>query len=162
MIHYDPHNEMIHNDPHNEMIHYNPHNEMIHYDLPNVNVISSIQGVDWKCVRYMFGEIQYGGRVTDDYDKRLLNTFCRVWFSDEMFLPTFQFFKGYVIPQSNKIGDCLEYIQSLPPYDTPEVFGLHSNADITWVSDDVFGLSGIEFFHLYKEWKQSNQIKLHL
>ena len=39
----------------------------------------------------MIGEVQYGGRVTDDYDKRLLNTFAKVWFSDIIFEDNFVF-----------------------------------------------------------------------
>ena len=42
----------------------------------------------------MFGEVQYGGRVTDDYDKRLLNTYCKVWFSEDMFSDKFKFYTG--------------------------------------------------------------------
>uniref|UniRef100_A0A1I8M6Y8 AAA+ ATPase domain-containing protein n=1 Tax=Musca domestica TaxID=7370 RepID=A0A1I8M6Y8_MUSDO len=90
------------------------------------------RGISWNTVRYMLGEVQYGGRVTDDYDKRLLNTFGRVWFHDNLFAENFEFFKGYKILSFKEQEAYLAAIEELPNIDPPQVYGFHSNAEITY------------------------------
>ncbi|XP_037131069.1 dynein heavy chain 8, axonemal-like [Syngnathus acus] len=88
--------------------------------------------VSWVTLRYMLAEVQYGGRVTDDYDKRLLKCFARVWFSKKMLDPSFCFYTEYQIPICKTIEEYVDYIQGLPAVDSTQALGLHPNADIVY------------------------------
>lgn len=45
----------------------------------------------------MISEVQYGGRVTDDFDKRLLLTLTKVWFNELFMQSDFHFYRGYKV-----------------------------------------------------------------
>lgn len=85
----------------------------------------------------MLGEVQYGGRVTDDYDKRLLNTFAKVWFFEGLFQDDFCFYTGYKVLRFKLVTDYVAAIDEFGTTDPPQAYGLHSNADITYVLGKV-------------------------
>ena len=91
------------------------------------------RGISWSTICFMLAEVQYGGRVTDDFDRRLLNTFTHVWFNENICNSGFKFYEGYPLPTNCKsIEDYQDFISDMPMQDFPEVFGLHSNADICY------------------------------
>ena len=50
--------------------------------------------VPWTDLRYLFGEIMYGGHITDDWDRRLCRTYLEEYMSSEQvlnFTPLLQF-----------------------------------------------------------------------
>ena len=106
------------------------------------------RGISWQTICFMLSEIQYGGRVTDDFDKRLLNVFCLVYFSENLTNPEFKFFDGYKIPHCKTPDDYDQFIdKKIPDIDRPEVFGLHSNANISYqinmsksILDQILGI----------------------
>ncbi|CAB3221710.1 unnamed protein product [Arctia plantaginis] len=95
------------------------------------------QTPSWNTVRYMVSAVQYGGRVTDDFDNRLLATFTRVWFTDQLFDDDFQFYKGYGIMKYKNIPEYIEEIETMKTVDPPQAYGLHTNADITYQRNTV-------------------------
>ena len=70
----------------------------------------------------------------------MLNTFTTVWFSDNIFLPGFKFYEGYPVPECKTIDEYNDFINNMPLQDIPEVFGLHSNADISYQINTAKGI----------------------
>jgi dynein heavy chain len=93
--------------------------------------------ISWNTVQYMVAEAQYGGRITDDLDRELFKTYTMKWFCDDMFKPGFTFNSyqaeyNYRIPDGLEIQQYREAIETIPPVDSPLIFGLHTNADLTY------------------------------
>lgn len=90
--------------------------------------------IPWDALIYVFGHINYGGRVTDDNDREcLIKTLTKYCCPDSLkddykfsALPT------YFAPKDGGIDTYRDYIESLPLNDNPEIFGLHDNANINY------------------------------
>jgi dynein heavy chain len=81
------------------------------------------------------GEISFGGRVTDVWDMRTLEAIFKLFFCPEFLEPEFTITRNgvYTTPKLQITFDEMEqFVKNMPIADTPEVFGLHSNADITY------------------------------
>jgi len=92
----------------------------------------------------MIAEANYGGRVTDPADRRLINILYRNLCNPHILEDDFKIYgmSNYIIPPDAKYEDHKKFILTIPDIDVPEVFGLHDNADITCAineTNNVFG-----------------------
>eukprot|EP01028_Stygiella_incarcerata_P003072 TRINITY_DN1583_c0_g3_i1.p1 TRINITY_DN1583_c0_g3~~TRINITY_DN1583_c0_g3_i1.p1 ORF type:complete len:4602 (-),score=1271.77 TRINITY_DN1583_c0_g3_i1:125-13930(-) len=107
--------------------------------------------VPWESLRYLVGEAMYGGRVTDSFDRRVLVTYLDEYMGDFLF-DTFQPFHFFM---TDKVDYCLPEnagteklprdtyaleIEKMSLVNSPEVFGLHANAEIGYLTNAAKGL----------------------
>lgn len=96
------------------------------------------ESIPWQTLRYLIGEAMYGGRVSDAYDRRVLTTYLEEYLGDFLFdtYQVFYFFQNdsvtYSIPETGPKENYTRVIDGLPMVQSPEVFGLHPNADISY------------------------------
>ncbi|XP_071052662.1 dynein axonemal heavy chain 7-like isoform X1 [Onthophagus taurus] len=95
--------------------------------------LNEYDDVQYDALRYLTGECNYGGRVTDDWDRRCLRTilnqfYCKglVETDNYAFDPT----GVYYCPATNDYDAFIDYTKSLPIITPPGVFGMNENADI--------------------------------
>ncbi|CAH8498270.1 unnamed protein product [Heterobilharzia americana] len=98
------------------------------------NYLEQYDETAWDALRYLIADINYGGHVTDDWDRRLLNTYISDYFKDEVLKEPFYKLSSlpyYYIPRDGTLNAYREFVSLLPQIDHPEAFGQHPNADIT-------------------------------
>lgn len=99
--------------------------------------------IPWDDLRYILGEIMYGGHITDAWDRRTCNTYLQVLLEKGLFTqmelapqfpspsPQLLNYKGY-----------LDYIQTQLPPEGPSLFRLHANAEIGYLTNSGAALLG--------------------
>jgi dynein heavy chain len=98
------------------------------------------EGIPWETLRYLIGEAMYGGRVTDGFDRRTLVCILDEYMGDFIFDKNQKFYFSrsgydYKIPDPTHIDAYIEKINDFPLTSSPEVFGLHSNAEISYYNN---------------------------
>jgi len=101
------------------------------------NYLSSYEQVPYTDLQYLYGEIMYGGHITDDWDRRTNNTYLKVLIKPAILTGmNLTLAPGFRSPDPNKFDRNAyeKYIdEKLPPED-PRMFGLHPNAEIGYLT----------------------------
>ncbi|KAK9398328.1 dynein heavy chain 2 axonemal [Crotalus adamanteus] len=95
--------------------------------------LDEYEDTPWDALKYLIAGVNYGGHVTDDWDRRLLTTYINDYFCDQTVAAPFYKLTAldtYYIPKDGNLSSYKEYISLLPGMDPPEAFGQHPNADV--------------------------------
>lgn len=91
--------------------------------------------IPFDAIAYLTGECNYGGRVTDAWDRRTIVTLLKDFVNENVVEdPVYKFSKidaTYIIPRRVEHREVVKHINETIPNDpSPEIFGLHTNASM--------------------------------
>jgi dynein heavy chain len=92
--------------------------------------------IPWDDLKYIFGEIMYGGHIIDDWDRILCAAYLNSIMGDHLLDEgeLFPFIEGRPIsfkcPPPYPYEKYIEHIETECPPETPLAFGMHPNAEI--------------------------------
>ncbi|XP_014887254.1 dynein axonemal heavy chain 9 isoform X4 [Poecilia latipinna] len=105
------------------------------------NYLEANLKVPYDDLRYLFGEIMYGGHITDDWDRHLCRTYLEEFIKPEMMEGEFFLAPGFPLPGNMDYNSYHQYVDDTLPAESPYLYGLHPNAEIgvlTQTSEKLF------------------------
>jgi dynein heavy chain len=101
------------------------------------NYLTNYEKVPYADLRYLYGEVMYGGHITDGWDRRTNNTYLDVLIKPEIMngmQMTCTF--GFRAPDPAKFDRdaYVQYVEEKLPAEVPAMFGLHANAEIGYLT----------------------------
>lgn len=95
--------------------------------------LDAYEETPFEALKFLISEANYGGRVTDEIDRRVLSSYLNQFYCEEtLTIPNFPLstIPIYHVPDDGTLQTHKEFIQTWPTVDRPEAFGQHTNADI--------------------------------
>ncbi|CDI86634.1 hypothetical protein EPH_0074210 [Eimeria praecox] len=99
------------------------------------NYLDKYATIPFEDIRYILGEIMYGGHITDGFDRRLNNTYLANLILPEV-LQSYQLGPSFRTPDPAKteFAAYQKFVEEKTPPENPQVFGLHPNAELGCLS----------------------------
>ncbi len=105
------------------------------------NYMERTQGkVPWDDLKYIFGEIMYGGHIVDDLDRKLCMSYLDYLMTEQLLdeAELLPYVEGknisFKVPPVLPYEKYIEYIETQLPPETPLAFGMHPNAETDYAT----------------------------
>lgn len=97
-----------------------------------MQMINQFNFPPFEALIHLTAECNYGGKVTDDWDRRTLKEILQSFYSPEALKDSSGVsVPGYNFPQMTDFPSIINAIKAFPQVQSAEVFGLHPNAEIS-------------------------------
>ncbi|XP_076235061.1 dynein beta chain, ciliary [Calliopsis andreniformis] len=98
------------------------------------NYLENSIKVPYEDLRYLFGEIMYGGHITDDWDRRLCRTYLMEYLKPELVEGELYLAPEFLVPPNSDYAAYHQYVDDYLPAESPVLYGLHPNAEIGFLT----------------------------
>lgn len=99
------------------------------------NYVEENRNIPYDDLRYLFGEIMYGGHITDEWDRRLCRTYLDEFIQPTLLTGDLAFCHDFDAPPNLDLNGYHQYINDCLPSESPTLYGMHLNAEVIFLTE---------------------------